>query len=154
KPIADACAALRPDDAKCDVASAAAALAKLVVDPLSLDATTTRLLVSPDGALSYAPFALLAPDREIAYVPSGTTYGVLLADRGLRGDGVLALGDPDYGARPAPDLVSSAEVRRDAMNLVPLPATAAEAKAVGTVVLVGKDATEAKLRESLATRPR
>ena len=149
-----ACSALKADDQTSNVAAAVVALRKLVIDPLQLDASTTRLFISPDGALSYVPFTLLAPDVEIVFVPSGTTYGVLLADGSKKGEGILAIGDPDYGAKPAPDLVAAAEVRRGAMNLVPLPATGAEAKALGTTVLLGKHATEQGLREALAKNTR
>ncbi len=40
------------------------------------------------------------------------------------------------------------------MNLVPLPATGAEARALGTTVLLGKHATEQGLREALAKNAR
>ncbi len=149
-----ACSALKAETGTSDVAAQAVALRKLVIDPLQLDAKTTRLFVSPDGALSYVPFTLLAPDLEIVYVPSGTTYGVLLADVSKQGEGVLAIGDPDYGAPPAPDLVAAVAVHRGAMNLVPLPATSAEARTLGTTVLLGKRATEQGLREALATNAR
>jgi len=39
-------------------------------------------------------------------------------------------------------------------GLGPLPASAAEARAVGDVVLLGSDATEARVRDALASRPR
>jgi len=56
----------------------------------------------------------------------------------VRGQGTLALGDPEYGDR----------------ELAPLPETRAEAAAVGDVVLLGADATEARLVEALAARER
>lgn len=149
-----ACAALRAGDAASDPTEAAAALRRLVVDPLGLDAKTERLLVSPEGSLSYVPFALLAGEREVVFVPSGTTYGALLPEAGKRGEGVLALGDPDYGAKPSPDLLLMAEAHRGSMSLPPLPATAEEARAVGTKVLLGKEATVASLREALRTKER
>src|SRR5207248_1965457 len=95
-------------------------------------------------------FALLAPDREVVYVPSGTTYGVLLDDAAKRGDGVLALGDPDYGTAST----EAVALLRRGRQLQPLPATRAEAKAVGDVVLLGKDATERGVKDALAKRPR
>ncbi len=152
--VQSACVALKTADEASDVGAQAVALRKLVIDPLQLDTKITRLFVSPDGALSYVPFTLLAPELEIVYVPSGTTYGVLLADASKKGQGILAIGDPDYGARPAPDLIAAAEVHRGAMNLVPLPATGAEAKVLGTTVLLGKGATEQGLREALAKNAR
>ena len=147
-----ACAALRLDDDRADPAASLDTLRKLVVDPLALDAKTTRILVSPAGALSYVPFATLLGDRGVAYVPSGTTYGLLTRDAAMKGDGVLALGDPDYGVKSEPQ--SAAVAVRGAMNLVRLPATGVEAKTVGDVVLLGKDATEQGLREALSKKPR
>jgi CHAT domain-containing protein len=154
KDVETACAALNADDPAADTASAVAALRRLVVDPLALDAKTTQLLISPDGALSYVPFALLCAECEVAYVPSGTTYGLLLDERGKKGEGVLALGDPDYGAKPAAPATPDAVAMRGGMKLVRLPATGVEAKAVGDVVLVGKDASEQGLRDAVAKRPR
>jgi CHAT domain-containing protein len=75
---------------------------------------------------------------------------VLLDDASKTGVGVLALGDPDYGAKPAPDVVAMAELHRGMMDLVALPATAGEARAIGTTVLLGRDATERRLRDALA----
>ncbi len=129
-----------------------ATLRSLAVEPLRLDRGITRVLVSPDGALSYAPFALLLPGRETCCVPSGTVYGLLLRSGGDPGSGTLALGDPDYGAESeARDQWASLS---GGGRLQRLPATAAEAKAVGEVVLLGGDATEAGLRAALAGRPR
>jgi CHAT domain-containing protein/tetratricopeptide (TPR) repeat protein len=150
--IGTACAALRPDDAKADDPATVAALRKLVVDPLALDAKTTRVLLSPDAALSYIPFALLMPDKEVGYVPSGTTYGLLLDDKDKRGDGVLALGDPDYDVQSAP--MDQAVALRGGARLVRLPQSGVEAKAVGDVVLLAKDATESGLRDALAKKAR
>jgi CHAT domain-containing protein/tetratricopeptide (TPR) repeat protein len=152
KDVEAACEALATDDPKRDAEAAAAALTKLVVDPLALDAKVKRVLVSPDGALSYVPFALLLGEREVAYVPSGTTYGLLLDEREKKGEGVLALGDPDYGSAKAD--TTGAVAMRGGMNLMRLPATGIEAKAVGDVVLVGKDATEEGLRDALKKKPR
>ena len=131
--------------------AAAEALRKLVLDPLAPGPGTRRLLVSPDGVLSYVPFALLAGAREVVFVPSGTTYLSLRGEAAKRGEGVLALGDPDYGAKPDP---SSLALLRSGRSPVPLPATRDEALAVGTVVLLGKEAGERRLREALGGRPR
>jgi tetratricopeptide (TPR) repeat protein len=152
--VESACAALRAEDPGGDPSEPAAALKRLLIDPLGLDGSVTRLLVSPDGILSCIPFALLVPDREVVFVPSGTTHGVLLHEGAKRGEGVLALGDPDYGVKPPPDLFGIDEIRRSAMSLVPLPGTAEEARVVGTTVLLGKSATTKALAEALARRPR
>jgi tetratricopeptide (TPR) repeat protein len=127
-----------------------AALRTLVVNPLRLDATARRVLVSPSGPLSYVPFALLVGDRDLAHVPSATTLS-LLRSTPARGEGVLALGDPDY--LTGWDGQALALLRRGA-TLTALPATRDEANAVGTVVLLGKDATESGLRLALSKRPR
>ncbi len=138
KRIEDLCASLE--------AAGPAALREAITKPLGLPAGVRRILVSPDGVLSYVPFTMLVPDREIAYVPSGTTYDVLCDEGDLRGDGVLAIGDPDYGAAP--------DSRVRGAQLVPLPATRAEAKAIGEVVLLGEDATPARFMLEIASRPR
>jgi hypothetical protein len=147
-----ACAALRPDANGVEPAPSVEALRKLVVDPLKLDARTTRVLVSPTGALSYVPFALLLPDRDVCCVPSGTTWGLLSKAPPTNGKGVLALGDPDYDVRSAP--MDAAVAQRGGMKLVRLPATGVEAKAVGDVVLLGTDASESGLRDALARKSR
>ncbi|HVG92979.1 MAG TPA: CHAT domain-containing protein [Planctomycetota bacterium] len=67
---------------------------------------------------------------------------LLRARTGPHGDGVLALGDPAYGA-PAGGL-----------PLARLPSSGVEARAVGDVVLLGKEATEGGLRTALLGRPR
>jgi CHAT domain-containing protein/tetratricopeptide (TPR) repeat protein len=126
-------------------------LRKELIEPLGLEGETTRLLVSPVGGLSYVPFGMLAPGREVVYVPSGTTYRVLRGERGKRGDKVLTLGDPDYGATR--DAVA-AKVYRQRAGLARLPGTRVEAKAVGDVVLLGADANEALLKETLAKSKR
>lgn len=154
-----ACDAFDPSDPQTDPAPALARLREVLVAPLGLQASTKRLMVSPEGPLGRIPFAALAPDLVVSYQASGTTLGVLLEERGRRGERVLALGDPDYGARydatafdvHAPPTVATAGKTRGS-RLVPLPGTRAEAKAVGDVVLLGRDASEAGLRAALAAR--
>ncbi len=149
--VAAACAAAACDDAGRDPAAGLAALRAAVVEPLGLPAGLRRVLVSPDGALSYAPIAALLEDREVAYVPSGTTHGLLLESAGLRGEGVLALGDPDYATSGDARAVA---VARGGWSLAPLPATREEAEAVGTQVLLGARASATGLRDALRGRPR
>jgi CHAT domain-containing protein len=147
-----AVAALQSADAT-QSAEAAAALRGLLVDPLQIPTTTTRLLISPQGVLAYVPFALLTPEHEIVCIPSGTTYGALADDAGKRGEGVLALGDPDYARKSVPQSEAVA-LRGGGAPLGPLPATGFEAKAVGDVVLLGIAATEQGLRDALARKRR
>ncbi|MGQ0615113.1 MAG: CHAT domain-containing protein [Planctomycetaceae bacterium] len=120
-------------------AESLARLAALLLEPAAFPKSIRRLLVAPDGALFSVPFPALAPDREVACVPSASTYLHLKARARTNAEGVLALGDPDIAGRP---------------DLTPLPASAAEARAVGTQLLLGKDASEPRLREALAERPR
>jgi CHAT domain-containing protein len=125
-------------------------LRDLVVGPLDLPEGTRRLLVSPQSALSEVPFALLFPG-EVVSIPSGTTLGLLRAEAGKRGEGVFALGDPDYTTGRAP---TTPTARERGGRLARLPGTRDEAKAVGDVVLLGAEATEAGVLRGLATRPR
>lgn len=126
-------------------------LRELVVEPLALDEHVRRLFVSPMGALCAAPFVLLAPRQEVVYVPSGTTYGVLLEQAKQRGEGILALGDPDYAA-PRNDRAAATYDRGGPLRR--LPATADEARSIGDTVLLGGRATERGLAAAIATRPR
>ena len=119
-------------------------LRKLVVKPLGLGEEVRRVLVSPEGLLSYVPFAALFEGREVVYVPSGTTYTKL--PRGLKGKQVLALGDPDYSA---PRDKRAQGIYHPGADLAPLPESRKEAKAIGDVVLLGKQATIAGLRDAL-----
>jgi CHAT domain-containing protein len=97
------------------------------------------------------PFAVLMPDVDVAYEPSGTTYRLLLEEGGARGEGILALGDPDYRTRIDGRAVATV---RGGLRLLPLSATREEATAVGTVTLLGVDASELGLREALLRKPR
>jgi tetratricopeptide (TPR) repeat protein len=161
--VDEACEGLRPSDRSRDPAEAAKALAALVWEPLGLDEKTTRVLVSPDGALTFVPFAVFAGERTVAYVPSGTTFGTLREDlvRAKPDAEVLALGDPVYpaalggagGASGTQNPVSAA-YERGGVRLVPLPGTREEAKAIGDVHLLGPDATEAGFRKVVESRPR
>jgi CHAT domain-containing protein len=118
-------------------------------------------MIGPDGPLALVPFEALlrregdatrmALERwEIAYVPSATVLAALREGPGAapRGQGVVALGDPE---RRAP---GGETARRDEKG--PLPATADEAKAIGAlfpeearVVLLGAEATRSALRAAL-----
>jgi CHAT domain-containing protein len=150
--IRAACEALALEDPKASSYAPVRALAALVVEPLQLAEGSRRVLVSPDGPLSFVPFTLLFPGREIAYVPSGTTYALLGNLVGPAATGVLAIGDPDVTAGGNESAV--AFHRGPGARLLRLPASADEAKAVGDTVLVGAAATEEGVRRALATRSR
>src|SRR5439155_16106079 len=79
--LSTACEALELQDVRKEAGAALESLAKLVIEPLKVPAGVKRLLISPEGPLSYVPFAALAPDRTVAYVQSGTTYGFLQPER-------------------------------------------------------------------------
>ncbi len=91
-----------------DEAAPATALYDLLVRPLeSRLAGHSRLLLAPDGALSFLPFAaLLRADGEqrerlierfeVAYVPSATVYLSLAGAPATPGERLVALGDPIY----------------------------------------------------------
>ncbi|MDF1701267.1 MAG: CHAT domain-containing protein, partial [Planctomycetota bacterium] len=122
---------------------------------LELPEGIERLLVSPDGALAYVPWSLVFPKHEVTIIPSATIWQLLEESAAERGEGVFALGNPEYGA--------AASRRRGAAasragshwaRLVPLPATGVEARAVGSVVLLGEQATEAGVRARLAESKR
>ncbi len=127
------------------------ALREVATVPLGLPEGARRILVSPEGALSYVPFAMLLPDREIAYVPSGTMLGLLLEERARRGEGILAVADPHTGARESGP---EAPARRGPFPLADLPAAREEVRAFGTEFLIGPEATEAAFRLAVARRPR
>lgn len=86
---------------------------------------------------------MLTPERELAYVPSGSVYRSILEARDVRGEGILALGDPDYDAAAGRTRSSSFYGK-----LARLPETKAEAEAVGDVRLLG-----AARRKQASRRP-
>lgn len=131
-------------------AAALGRLRELLVVPLALPETCRHVVLAPHGSLSLAPFQALVGARSVAYTPSATARLLLSRDEAVRGEGVLALGDPSYGgAEDGPDRVSP---QRGA--LAPLPGTREEAEAVGDVVLLGDEATEPALVAALAGKPR
>ena len=142
-----ACVALDASDPGVDPSKALAVIKRLLVDPLQLGKDVKHVLVSPEGPLCYVPFGALF-DRTVCMTPSGTTHVLLLDEERKAGDGVLALGNPDYSG------VSEGAKAIYFRGLSPLPATAPEVKAVGTTTLLGAKASEAGLRESLKARER
>ncbi|MDJ0523122.1 MAG: CHAT domain-containing protein [Planctomycetota bacterium] len=124
-------------------------LRTLLVAPLGLGADVKELVVSPAGTVGYVPFGALI-DVPVTLVPSATTWLLLHASKRARGQGVLAIGDPDYAGTPGRTLPVTMRGR----PLSRLPATSAETKAVGDVRLLRADANEAGLRKALARRDR
>ena len=91
--------------------------------------------------LAYTP-GVAEPCRAIARDPAKVYDFTWKANTILivtDGTAVLGLGDPDYASNP---------------ELASLPATRDEAKSVGDVVLLGKDATETALGDALKQRAR
>ena len=148
EPIEALARAFDAGDAASDPSAAVAELRRRVVDPLALDPSFKRVLVSPAAALAYVPFVLLMPDRDIVHVPSGTTRLLLQGEGSVSGTGVLGIGDPDY--RHSPPQASRVRSGR----LVALPSTRAEIMAVADVRLLGREATEQGLRGALMRRKR
>ena len=129
-------------------------LREALVAPLGLESAARCVLVSPDGALARLPFALLLSSREIALVPSATVHLRLGHQAALRGDGVLACGDPRYTVQRDGHAVA---VYAGRSRLARLPATRAEVELVtreGDVCLVDHGATETAFRKRVSERAR
>src|SRR5262249_6247708 len=130
---------------------------------------TERLLISPDGALNLLPFTALLDDKgehlaklfEITYLTSGRDLLLLASASSSRSRTVL-IADPDYGnsasmlaqVDPSIQPQRSIDLDRGGMAFKPLPGTVEEAKALKALlklndrnVLIGTNATEAKLKE-------
>lgn len=144
-----ACEALDCTDPGADVGPSLTALRKALVEPLGLGQDVRRVLVSPEGPLGYQPFAALF-SVPVAMTPSGSTHVLLRDEEGDRGEGVLALGDPDYAGTSE----GAQRILLRGRPLSPLPATRPEAEAIGTTTLLGPKATEEGLRRALASRGR
>ena len=131
-------------------------------------AQSERLLLSPTS-LNLLPFAALVDEHgeylaqhfEITYLTSGRDLLRMAAESRARG-GAVVVADPDYGPSasggvPVDDNLQparSGDLDRSGLVFTPLPGTAAEAKALQTLlkldaqnVLTGDRATEASLRE-------
>ncbi len=141
-----ACAALGTPAASIDPIPAIARLRELVAKPLALSSKIRRVLVSPYKSLSFVPFCLLFPGHEVVMTPSGTTLRLLRSAGDPAGTGVLAVGDPDYD--------TSGTALPGLPRLARLPGSRDEARAVGDVVLLGKDASEGGLVREIASRER
>lgn len=161
--IEKALATLVMDDPEHDATKTLASLEKMLVVPLQLGPAVKEVVVSPDGQLSQTPLSLLFGARRVALTPSATAFAHLMeAEVVESGAKVLALGDPFYGKGGSAAVASvytrhrggTASVDRAGGTLMALPATRPEVKAVGDVVLVGKQANEAAFRKTLGTEPR
>ena len=153
-------ASLTLSDADEPVGKGAERLRALLVDPLELPEDATQVVISPDGPLCQLPFGMLFDPLPVGLTPSGTTYAFLREENFETGDGVFAVGDPVYegtasgrAAKIYTRAGAEARVTRSGA-LQPLPATRPEVKAIGDVILLGKDATERGVREALPQKDR
>jgi CHAT domain-containing protein len=147
--VTAACQALDASNVDVDPTNALAALRRLLVQPLGLPTDVRQVLVSPEGVLCYLPFGALF-DQPVALPPSGTTHLLLLGEERSRGKGILAVGAPDYGG--ASEQAQAIYYR--GRPLLALPASRAEVEAIGTVTLLGADASEARFRDALPAEKR
>ena len=149
--VTGACETFRASAVHADTPAPLEPLRKLLVDPLRLGSDVKEVLVSPEGALCYAPLASLF-DRPVTFTPSGTTHVLLRAEARGRGKGVLAMGNPDYAGASAG--ASAVYVR--GRKLTPIPETGLEAQVVaqdvgdGDLVLLQAKANEGELRAALS----
>ena len=153
QPVEAACAELDASAPGDDPGPALDRLRSLLVAPLGLPSEVESVLVSPEGALCYLPYGALF-DRAVALSPSGTAHALLLGEERGKGEGVLALGDPDYGGVSE----GARAVYFRSRPLAPLPATRSEAEAVGTTTLLGlgparRDCAPPCRRSAVARRP-
>ena len=123
-------------------------LRKLAVEPLQLGPEVKRVLLSTQGCLAYQPPSILFPEREVACISSASAFATQFADREARLGPVLAMGDPFYGSTAAPWGRDRSGVPGGVFAR--LPHSGAEARAVGDIVLTGREASESRLRAELA----
>jgi CHAT domain-containing protein/Tfp pilus assembly protein PilF len=155
------------DPKRRDVTTHARAVEQRIFRPLRayLDGTT-RLLISPDGALNLLPFESLVDDHgqymieryATSYLTSGRDLLRMQVKRGT-GNPPVVIADPMFGVpavqTPGPGATSGTNL--STIYFAPLPASAAEARAIQTLfpdtqVLSGPRATKAALLQ--ADRPR
>ena len=147
--LASACEALDATDPDADPTAALGTLRRLLVESLKLEAGVKQVLLSPEGPLCYVPFGALF-DQAVAMTPSGTTHVVLVDEGRAKGEGILALGEPDYAGVSE----GAQAIYVGGRTLSPLPATRKEVETVGTTTLLGAQASEAGFEATLATAKR
>jgi len=143
--IMSASAAFRDPGKGAAIEGALAPLRSGVVERLQVPDGTRTLIVSPSGPFSFVPWSVLAGDRRVSLTPSATVYASLVTSLPPAGTGVLAFGDPDYRRRE--ENVTASLLRGRALTA--LPGTRVEALGVGTDVMLGRDASETRLRALL-----
>ncbi|MDF1701918.1 MAG: CHAT domain-containing protein [Planctomycetota bacterium] len=162
-PIESAAANLVLDDPDANGTKALAALTEKLVKPLVLGDGVKEVIISPQGQLAQTPLSLLFKEQRIVMTPSATTYAHLTdAEIETPGTKVLAMGDPFYGTGGSAAVASvytrsRGVTRSDSRaggTLAQLPATRPEVKAVGDVLLLGKEANEARFRSAVVAEER
>ena len=143
------CEALSAPDRSSDPTPALDRLRRILVDPLKLEREIQQVLISPEGPLCYVPFGALF-DQVVTMTPSGTTHVLLLEEERSKGQGVLALGDPEYDRASE----GAAAVLYRGRTLPRLPGTRREVEAIGTTKLLGASASEEGLARALPTTKR
>ena len=162
-PIESAAANLVLDDPDADGTKALASLAEKLVKPLGLGEGVKEVIVSPQGQLAQTPLGLLFKEQRLVMTPSATTYAHLAdAEIETPGTKVLAMGDPFYGTGGSAAVASvytrsrgiTRSDSRAGGTLAQLPATRPEVKAVGDVLLLGKEANEDRFRNAVVGEER
>jgi tetratricopeptide (TPR) repeat protein len=148
--VEDLARTLLLEDAPYVVPVAAGPVRNRLVTALALDPGVRRVLISPDGPLAYLPFALLADTREVIEIPSASSYLLVRHQAGERGEKVLAFGDPVYGRTVA----AAGPLFRGGRDLLPLPGTRKEARAVGDIIRLSEEATETRFLRDLRNADR
>ena len=148
-------------DPDSDPRSEASVLYRQVMAPLEPHLRgKTHVVVSPDGALNTVPFAAMR--KGDAYLVANYTFTYVTSGRDLlrwgapssRTQGLVVMADPAFAMNGTQASSTSPFAR---IRFPPLPGTATEAEAIHamfrrSLVLTGKDATEARLKK--IERPR
>jgi len=133
-------------------------LETVLVQPLRLDPKVRRVIVCPDGALSYLPWPELLEERFGACVPSGSTLVLMREADRARSRGILAFGAPDYSAASHAEPGDAAQ---RGLRLKPLLHAREEVEEITREpegerlnrVFLGKEATEGAFKAALSKRP-
>src|SRR5947207_634565 len=102
-----ACGACFDPSPAVDLEVPRAAVRRALAEPLALEPSVRRVLLSSDAEIASVAPAFLFPDLDVSCVGSGSVFVSLASDADLRGTGVLALGDPVYADAPTPGAATS-----------------------------------------------
>ena len=130
-----------------------------------------ELVIVPDKILQYFPFEILVTDYNneniiyliekfpISYSASASLLNPILIKKKTSSDGLLAIGNPDFGGKSRPGIVEWLDSHLSLKSIfrgkefIALPNSELEVKAIGEnfsnpLVFVGKDATEQNFKEN------